>query len=137
MVLDVHDTLITFAYNAQLLVDPANFVYYLKCLRGIGAGRKSEQLHETAAIAESPGEATMGETLEAYRAFALDMRADHLDDDHIMGVFQSRITDAPRQEAQLRKALVVIARHRESYKLEQFALNCECSNSSPTSLLCS
>ena len=77
---------------------------------------------------ESAGQATMTRVREAYAAFALDMRAVHLDDDHIIGVFKSRVADAPLQEVELREALLVIGRHRNSSKLENFASNCEPQN---------
>jgi hypothetical protein len=67
----------------------------------------------------------MGEIRQAYTALNLDVRADHLDEDHIIGVFKSMVSDSPKQESELRQALLTIGQHRNSYKIEQFASNCK------------
>ena len=100
---DFHDSLVEYAYNKQCHSDNSNSSYYLECLQGIAEGRASEELRVKAAIEASTGKVSMQELREAYEAFGLDMNSSLLDDDHIIGTFQSRITDAPRQESGLRR----------------------------------
>ena len=69
----------------------------------------------------SIGKVSMSEVEDAYVAFGLDMRSLYLDDEHIIGNFRSRISDAPRQEEELRKALTIIGQHRSSSKIEHCA----------------
>ena len=126
-----HDSLIQFAYERQVSCDPGNSSYYLECLDGIAEGRKSEDLKTKAAIEASTGKLSNTEIKEAYASFNLNMYLDGLGDEHIIGVFQSRAADAPLQEAQLRRNLTTIGKHRQSRKIEEFAANSEYSRSYP------
>ena len=83
----------------------------------------SEELNIKVVVETSTGKVSMGDIRDAYGAFGLDMNGPYLDDEHIIGTFRSRISDAPRQEDDLRKALAVIGQHRNSVKIEQFASN--------------
>lgn len=120
---DFHDSLIQFAYEQQIACDMASSSYYLESLNGIAEGRKSEDLKTKAAIEASTGKLSSTEIKEAYASFNLDIRNPRLDDEHIIGVFKSRAADAPLHEAELRRNLTIIGRHRQSQRIEEFAAN--------------
>ena len=75
------------------------------------------------AIEASTGKVSLKDVKEAYASFGLDMNDLHLNEEHIIGSFQSRVSDAPRQEPELRVALKTIGQHRNSLNIEQFASN--------------
>ena len=131
-VLDFSDNLIQFAYERQCTCDPVNLPYYLECLQGIAEGRNSEDLRTRTAIEASTGKLSMRDIREAYRSLGLDAQNPLFDDDHIIGVFRSRVSDAPAQEGEMRQALALIGHHRRSSKIEQFASNSESWPSSTT-----
>ena len=120
---DFHDSLIQFAYEQQITCDIANSSYYLESLNGIAEGRKSEDLKTKAAIEASTGKLSNTEIKEAYNSFNLNIHNPMLDDEHIIGVFKSRAADAPLHEAELRRNLTIIGRHRQSQRIEEFAAN--------------
>ena len=121
--LDFHDNLIGFAYNQQTDYDPNSTPYYLDCLQGIGRGRASEALETLVAIEASKGKTSLQEVKNAYKDLGLDASFVSLDDDTIIGTFQSRISDAPRQESDLRRALRIIGQDRSSTKIQHVASN--------------
>lgn len=125
-ILDFHDDLIHFAYQRQIDTDPGNTPYYLECLQDIAEGRKSEALHTLAAIEASSDKISLKDVREAFKSFGLDFASSFLEDDIIIGNFQSRVSDAPRQEAELRRALKIIGQHRSSEKIQQVASNGRC-----------
>ena len=118
---DLHDQLIIFAYQRQVEVDPTNVPYYLECLQGLGEGRKSEDLQTQAAIEASSGKISLNDIRNAYKDLGLDYNSTLLDDDTIIGTFQARVVDAPRQEQDLRRALHIIGRSRSSEKIKFIA----------------
>lgn len=95
----------------------------MECLQGIGKGRKSEALETLAAIEASKGKTSLQEVRNAYKNLGLDASFVSLDDDMIIGTFQSRISDAPRQESELREALRIIGLDRSSTKIQHVASN--------------
>lgn len=123
---DFHDDLIHFAYQRQIDTDPGNTPYYLECLQDIAEGRKSEVLQTFAAIEASSDKISLKDVREAFKSFGLDFPTSFLEDDIIIGNFQSRVSDAPRQEAELRRALKIIGQHRSSNKIQQVASNGRC-----------
>lgn len=123
---DSHDDLIHFAYQRQIDTDPGNTPYYLECLQDIAEGRKSEVLQTFAAIEASSDKISLKDVREAFKSFGLDFPTSFLEDDIIIGNFQSRVSDAPRQEAELRRALKIIGQHRSSDKIQQVASNGRC-----------
>ncbi len=125
-ILDFHDDLIHFAYQRQIDTDPGNTPYYLECLQDIAEGRKSEALQTFAAIEASSDKISLKDVREAFKSFGLDFPSSSLEDDIIIGNFQSRVSDAPRQEAELRRALKIIGQHRSSDKIQQVASNGRC-----------
>lgn len=54
---------------------------------------------------------------DAYRALGLDAQRTH-EDDTIIGIFNSRTIDAPKQEPEMRRALRIIGQHRSSEKIQ-------------------
>ena len=123
---DFHDNLITFAYQRQVESDPTNIPYYLECLQEVAEERRSEALQTLAAIEASKDKISLKDVRNAYKEFGLDFPSVLLDDDTVIGTFQSRIADAPRQEAELRRALKIIGQHRSSEKIQQIASNGRC-----------
>ncbi|MCJ1311014.1 ubiquitin-specific protease ubp2 [Agyrium rufum] len=119
---DMHDELLGFAYDCQISCDPSNGPYYLECLQGLAAGRQSEELQTKAAIEASSGKSSFKDVREAYYFFGIDDPRTH-DDDNIVGTFQARLADAPRQEAELRRALLIIGQDRSSARIEHIATN--------------
>lgn len=114
---DFHDELIEFSYERQVEVDSDNTPYYLDCLQGIARGRHSEDLDTKVAIEASENRISLEDVRAAFKEFGLDSRAEY-DDDTIIGTFQSRIVDAPKQEANMRRALKIIGQSRRSEKIE-------------------
>ena len=113
---DLHDELIEFSYERQLEVDTYNSPYYLGCLQGIAQGRRSEALDTKVAIEASQNRISLQDVKAAFRELGLDPRADY-EDDTIIGTFQSRIADAPKQEAEMRRALKIIGQSRRNEKI--------------------
>ncbi len=113
---DFHDELIRFAYERQIESDGSNTAYYLECLQGIAEGRDSENLHVKVAI-EATSEKISGRDIRAaYKDLGLDASKNH-EDDNILGIFNSRIADAPKQEPDMRRALKIIGQDRSSEKI--------------------
>ena len=117
---DFHDELIEFSYERQLETDPANTPYYLECLQGIAQNRHSENLETKVAIEASQSRISLKDVRAAFNEFGLDSRAIH-EDETIIGTFQSRISDAPKQEAGIRRALKIIGQSRNSEKIQLVA----------------
>jgi ubiquitin carboxyl-terminal hydrolase 25 len=114
------DDLLSWAYDRQCECDPANKPYYLDCLADIAAGRKSSDLETKVVIATSAGEHGLKEIEAAFKFFALDPSTTE-GDDHIIGVYTTRIDSAPRQKDEARQCLRVIASARQSAKIEAVA----------------
>lgn len=119
--MDFHDDLIKFSYERQLKSDPENTPYYLEALQGIAAGRKSEDLQTLVAIESSSGKISTSDVRAAYEFLGLEIKQPFLDDDFIIGSFQSRIADAPRQDSELRRALLIVGQDRSSQKIQSLA----------------
>ncbi|KAL8674918.1 MAG: hypothetical protein Q9168_000722 [Polycauliona sp. 1 TL-2023] len=119
--LDFRDDLIKFAYERQILSDPEGTPYYLEALQGIADGRGSEDLHTSVAIEASSGKVSAEDIRKAYLGLGLDLGSEYLDDDHIIGNFQSRAADSPRQEPELRRALHIVGQHRCSHSIQAMA----------------
>ena len=118
---DFQDSLISFAYDQQLLADPENGPYYLECLQGISTGRQSEELQEKAAIEASLGRVSLQDIRHSFEQLGLEIGA-AMTDDYIIGTFQSRVADAgDRQEGELKRALKIVGQYRNSERIEQHA----------------
>lgn len=123
--MDFNDDLIIFGYEKQISIDHSNEPYYLECLQGIAMGRKSETLQTRTAIEASAGKISTKDIQEAYKSLDLDPHDTFLDEDTVIGTFQSRVADAPRQESELRQALRVIGQARGSTRIQHVASNCK------------
>jgi ubiquitin carboxyl-terminal hydrolase 25/28 len=117
---DFSDELIVFAYERQRESDPSNRPYYLECLQGISKGRNSEELQEKSVMAVSMGEHTMSDIEDAYKFFAIDPNID-FGDEHIIGLYKSRIDAAPRQKEEARQFLLTIGQARNSERIQEVA----------------
>ncbi len=92
-------------------------------LAHIAEDRSSEELRIEVAIERSAGKYDVQQLTEAFRYFGLHMD-NNLDDEHIIGTFQSRSLDAPSQDAQSREQLRIIGNHRKSKKILDIADDC-------------
>ena len=120
---NMHDELIVFAYGRQLDVDPQNEPYYLECIQGLAEGRNSADLQLKAVMEVSAGKYSKKDVRDAHKSFGFEYGADYLDDDTVIGTFQARVSDAPKQEADLRHALGIIGIERKSSRIQQLASN--------------
>jgi ubiquitin carboxyl-terminal hydrolase 25/28 len=114
------DKLIEWAYDRQCECDPSNKPYYLDCLQDLAHGRQSPDLQTRVVMATSAGELGQKAIEDSYRYFNLDPESVE-GDDHIMGLYKSRIESAPRQKDEARECLLTIAKHRNSEKIEALA----------------
>ena len=114
------DQYLSWAYDRQCECDPANKPYYLDCLEDLAKGRESSDLQMKVVMATSAGEYGLKAIEEAYRFFGLDQNTNE-GDDHIMGLYKSRIESAPRQKEEAKTSLVIIGRSRNSSKIEALA----------------
>lgn len=115
---DFHDDLVGFAYDCQAASDARNVPYYLECLQVLGVGRESEELQTKAAIEQTKGRVSLKDVRMAYSKLGLNARDPHLGDDMIIGTFQARLVDAPKQEAELRNDLRIIGESRSSQRIK-------------------
>ena len=114
---DFHDDLIIFAYDRQIECDANNTPYYLECLQGIAGGRESEDLQTKVAIEASGDKISFKDVRSAYKELGLAFDGNY-DDDTIIGTFNSRVADAPKQEPQMRRALRIIGQSMSSQKIQ-------------------
>ncbi|TAQ87337.1 hypothetical protein B7494_g4308 [Chlorociboria aeruginascens] len=114
------DEMLSWAYERQCECDPSNKPYYLDCLSDLAKGRKSSDLEMKATMAISRGEYGLNDIEEAYKFFALEPHSVE-GEDHIIGLYKSRIEAAPRQKDEARNALLIIAKSRNSSKIEKVA----------------
>jgi ubiquitin carboxyl-terminal hydrolase 25/28 len=71
-------------------------------------------------MATSGGELGLQQIRDAYKFFSLYPNTKE-GDEHIMGLYKSRIESAPRQKEEAKKCLLVIAKHRNSTEIETLA----------------
>jgi ubiquitin carboxyl-terminal hydrolase 25/28 len=113
---DFSDPLILFAFARQTAVDVENRSYYYECLQDLAVGRKSEELEMQVAMLGSQGFTSRREVDAAYRYFGIDpIHAIHINDDHIVGTFKSRLSDmSPSMAEETRRQLRIIGDSRDS-----------------------
>jgi len=117
--------LVIFAYRKQAERDPINSHHYLTFLIEIAEARSSEALQTEVAIVRSDGKFDYHQLIEAYRYFGFYVERPPSDDAHVIGTFQSRLQDAPKQESQMREHLKLIGTHRNSSKILDIAEDCK------------
>jgi ubiquitin carboxyl-terminal hydrolase 25/28 len=105
------DDLLIWAYDRQCECDPSNKPYYLDCLQGIATGRESPDLQMRVVMATSNGEHGLKAIEKAYKYFSLSPDTKEADN-HIMGLYKSRIVSAPRQKDEAREYLLILAKAR-------------------------
>ncbi|KAF2685800.1 cysteine proteinase [Lentithecium fluviatile CBS 122367] len=120
---DFADELLSFAYRRQMAVDEANAPYYFECLQDLAVGRGSESLQGEVAVLASQGCFKRSEVTFAYRYFDIEPAHAHaINDDHIIGVFRSRLADISQATAQeSRRQLQIIGLARGSDTIKQAA----------------
>lgn len=114
------DELLGWTYDRQCECDPQNKPYYLDCLEDLAKGRNSSDLQVKVAMAQSAGDVGRKAIDEAYKFFALDPNTKE-GDDHIIGLYKSRIDSAPRQKDEARECLRVLAKARSSEQIDAVA----------------
>jgi len=113
------DGLVNWAYERQRACDPVNAPYYFECFESIARGRGSENLQFEVARLRSEGQFSMSDLESSYKSLGVD--PDRSDDDLIIGMFKSRLADAPRQEGPMREDMRIIGTARRSEKIRSFA----------------
>lgn len=96
--------------------------YYYECLQDLAVGRKSEELQIQVATYGSQGFTSRRELDAAYKSFGIEpAHAKHLNDEHIIGTFRSRLSDiSPHMAEDARRQLRIIgdARNSETIRAE-------------------
>lgn len=114
------DQYLIWAYDRQCETDFVNKPYYLDCLKDLAKGRQSDDLQTKVVMATSAGEYGLSDILDAYRYFSLDPGTGE-GDEHIIGIYRSRIQSAPRQKEEAKQCLLIIAKARDSAAIEAVA----------------
>ena len=102
------------------MVDKQNAPYYLECLTDFATGRKSEALGVAVATYRSEGHFSTSDVRDAYKALNLDPDKEY-EPDIIIGSFRAHVSDAPRSEAQMRQAVLMIGTSMSSQAIIQAA----------------
>ena len=114
------DELLSWAYDRQCQTNPKFKPYYLDCLIDLAQGRKSSDLDTKVAMAISAGEYGQKAIDGAYTYFGLHPNSKE-EDDHIMGLYRSRIESAPKHKEDAKAQLLILAKARGSSKIEALA----------------
>jgi ubiquitin carboxyl-terminal hydrolase 25/28 len=107
------------AYERQVETDPEDSVWHLSCLNKIANIRQSEELGVLVATEQSKGLFTIEQVRQAYRYFGFTR--EDVDEEHIIGTYKSRLSDAPRQDSEMREQLRIIGQHRQSLRIKDVA----------------
>jgi ubiquitin carboxyl-terminal hydrolase 25/28 len=113
---DFSDELIIWAYKRQCETDPTNRPYLFECLEKIAQSRVTEALQVEVATQRSQGAFTLEEVFAAARALGIE-NVDTAEESLIIGTFQARLLDAPRQELTMRHQLDIIGQYRNSHTI--------------------
>ncbi|KAK6506337.1 ubiquitin-specific protease ubp2 [Arthrobotrys conoides] len=113
--LDFSDGILFWAFERQKECDPDNGPFYFDCLCGLATGRHSEELQLHVATLRSQGEFSRTDVKNAYSE--LGITTDFDNENFIIGNFQSRLSDAPRQEMALRESLLTIGKYLKNEKI--------------------
>ncbi|RVD85020.1 uncharacterized protein DFL_003353 [Arthrobotrys flagrans] len=106
---DFSDNLLFWAYQRQKECDPENAPFYFDCISELATGRRSEDLLLQVVTLRSQGEFSRSDVKNAYHR--LGITTDFDNESFIIGNFQSRLSDAPRQEMELREGLMTIGKY--------------------------
>jgi len=113
---DFADNLLLWAFHAQKDNDPKNAPWYFQALQDLAKGRKSENLETEVMLLKSKGAYTLDELNEAFVYMGLDPNT--TDETLIIGVFNSRLIDSPRQEAEIREKTGLIGHALDSEAIQ-------------------
>lgn len=113
---DFSDNLLLWSWNAQTENDPKNAPWYFQALQDLAKGRKSENLETEVVMLKSKGAYTLDELNEAFVYMGLDPNV--TDETLIIGVFNSRLLDSPRQEAEIREKTGLIGHALDSEAIQ-------------------
>ena len=117
------DGLVIYAYKWQIATDPLRTAWYLSYLGEIATVRQSEEILFEIVVQKSQGRFDLEQVQNAYRYFGFT--TDTADDEHIIGTYKSRLSDAPRQDSEMREQLRLIGEHRHSAKIKEIAKGSE------------
>lgn len=112
------------AYHLQTQVCPSRIPDYLSALTAIAITRRSEALQTEVQLEVSKGRFDRERLKEAYSDFDLSIHAP-LQDEYIIGVFESRLLDMPLHQHELRDSLRIIGVWRGSQRIVATAENSE------------
>jgi ubiquitin carboxyl-terminal hydrolase 25/28 len=112
------DANVIFAFKKQVETDPNRVTWYLSYLQQIANVRQSEELQFEVVLQQSQGHFTIEQVEGAYNYFFTTADAA---DDHIIGTYKSRLSDAPRQDNDMREQLRILGEHRNSRKIKDVA----------------
>ena len=120
VVADVPDPIILWAYNRQRERNPRGTPLYFQHLTVLANGRGSETLQlEVGKLRSQEVYYTLDDVKAAYELF--NLKESEQDEQLIIGTFNSRLKDAPRQETEMRKNLQIIGQFRDSEIIKQAA----------------
>ncbi|KAI9738361.1 MAG: ubiquitin-specific protease ubp2 [Cirrosporium novae-zelandiae] len=114
---DFSDQLVLYCYNRQKATDPEHSPYYLECLQELAKARSSEYLQTEAVMEESKGAVSRKDIVDAYKYFCNGDDPSNYDDETIIGLFNSRVSDSKLHENEARNKLRLIAEERQSRKI--------------------
>ena len=112
------DANIIFAYKKQIETDPRRTTWYLSYLNQIANVRQSDEIQLEVVLQQSQGRFTLEQVDGAYNYFFTTFDAA---DEHIIGTYKSRLSDAPRQDPEMREQLRIIGEHRHSARIKDVA----------------
>ncbi|KAK9333250.1 hypothetical protein V1520DRAFT_271178 [Lipomyces starkeyi] len=117
---DFSDALLLQTFDRQNACDPANSAYYLECLREISTARESEDLQIRVVEMQSLGALTRDDLRNAYAEFGIDDPDSLNDDSIIIGIYKTRLQDAPESASKLKSALQIIADARDNPEISAY-----------------
>lgn len=118
------DANVIFAYKKQVETDPARTAWYLSYLGQISTVRQSEEIELEIVLQQSQGRFMLEQVKDAYRYFGFT--TEDADDEHIIGTYKSRLSDAPRHDAEMREQLRIIGEHKHSARIKEIAKGSKC-----------
>jgi hypothetical protein len=137
----VHDftnDLLLYSFRRQVDWDPKSSSYYYDCFSMIAGKRQDDDLNIKTATLASQGYVSRADVAAAYRYLGLQDSAESATDDQILGTFEARLENSPRnQESELRDKLRIIGVARDSALLSNAAENGESTHffSKPSSVV--
>jgi hypothetical protein len=121
---DFTNELLLYSFRRQVDWYPEASSYYYDCFSMVANKRRDDDLNIKTAMLASEGYFSREDVAAAYRYLGLQDSAGTATDDQILGTFEARLENSPRnQEAELREKLRVIGVARGSLTLTNAAEN--------------